>query len=167
MPDPTPRLTLGELAKQALAAEPAARTPLLMQLARGTRTPEQVAAVADLLLAGGKPGPAVALEWLPRLRPVLPDPLIARVVPLLSDRTIPAPLRVVAAARLIRDLPDKAEAVRPVVRAITAGLPPLRALERLRHLQHQVEKGRALDVLIDRREQRVKMDCPRCRVHLP
>jgi hypothetical protein len=167
MPDPTPRLTFGELAKQALAADPAARTALLIQLARGTRTSEQVAAVADLLLAGGKPGPAVALEWLPRVRPVLPDPLIARVVPLLSDRTIPASLRVVAAARLIRDLPDRAEAVRPVVRAITTGLSPLRGLERLRHLQHQVDRGRALDVLIDRREQRVKMDCPRCRVHLP
>src|SRR5262249_31872720 len=66
-----------------------------------------------------------------------------------------------------RDLPDKADAVRGVVKSITVGLSPLRALERLRHLQHQVEKGRVLDVLIERREQRVKMDCPRCGVRLP
>ncbi|HJZ53413.1 MAG TPA: hypothetical protein VKE74_00555, partial [Gemmataceae bacterium] len=168
MPDPPiPRVTLGDLAKQAVAAAPAARVPLVTQLARSTRTPEQVDALADLLLAGGNAGPAVALEWLARVRPPLPEALIARFVPFLSDRTIPAPVRVVAAARLLRDLPDKADAVRGVVKSITVGLSPLRALERLRHLQHQVEKGRVLDVLIERREQRVKMDCPRCGVRLP
>src|SRR5262249_59602430 len=131
------------------------------------RPPERVAALAALLRAGGNAGPAVARGASARPRPPLPEALSARFVPSRSDRTIPAPVRVVAAARLLRDLPDKADAVRGVVKSITVGLSPLRALERLRHLQHQVEKGRVLDVLIERREQRVKMDCPRCGVRLP
>jgi hypothetical protein len=167
MPDPTPRLTLGDLARQALAAAPAARTPLLVQLARATRTPEQLVAVADLLLAGGKHGPGVALEWLVRTHPAVPADLVVRVVPHLEAKAIPANLRVAAAARLIRDLPDKPDAIRHVVKGITSGLSPLRGIERLRHLQHQIEKGRALDHLIDRREQRVKVDCPRCKQRLP
>src|SRR5262249_4224967 len=107
MPDPPiPRVTLGDLAKQAVPAAPAAGVPLVPQPAGSTRRPGRVDALADLLLAGGNAGPAVALEWLARVRPPLPEALIARFVPFLSDRTIPAPVRVVAAARLLRDLPD-------------------------------------------------------------
>jgi hypothetical protein len=76
-------------------------------------------------------------------------------------------VRVAAAARVVRSLPDRPEAVRPVARALTARLSPLRKLERLRQLQHQLEKSRGLDALIERREQRVKVDCPRCHVRLP
>lgn len=167
MPDPVPRLTLGDLARQALAAAPAARSPLLVQLARATRTPEQLVAVADLLFAGGKHGPAIALEWLVRTSPVLPPELIARFVPILAERAIPTNLRVVASARLLRDLPDKADSVRPVAKSLVAGLSALRSLERLRHLQHQLDRSGALDQLIERRELRVRVDCPRCGVRLP
>lgn len=166
MPDPAPRLTLGDLARQALAAAPAARTPLVVQLARACRSPEQLAAVADLLLAG-KQGPGVALEWVVRTRPALPAELTAKLIPHLEAKAIPPALRVAAAARLMRDLPDTPDAVRPVVKALTTGRTPLQGLEQLRHLQHQLDRSRALDHLIDRREQRVKLDCPRCKVRLP
>jgi hypothetical protein len=167
-PQPSPRLTLGDLAAQALAAaEPGERLRLVGQLARGTRDPEQMAAVADLLLARPPDGDRAFLEWVARLRGPVPGSVLAKVVPLLSARRVPVPVRVATAARVLRAIPDRVAAVRPVTRALTRGLSPLRGLERLRQLQHQVETNRALDVLIDRREQRVKMDCPRCGVRLP
>src|SRR5207253_1055063 len=71
-----------------------------------------------------------------------------------------------AAARVLRSPPDRLASVRPVVKALTAGLTPLRRLERLRQLQHQLDRSRTLDALIERRERRVKMACPRCGVRL-
>src|SRR5438309_1938039 len=58
MPDSAPRRTLGELTRQALAAAAAReRNRLVEQLARITRPPEQITALADLLLAAGPPLP--------------------------------------------------------------------------------------------------------------
>src|SRR4051812_39830447 len=122
MSEPSPRLSLGDLARQALAADASTRAALVVQLVSGTRTSEQASGIAELLLTAGKSGPALALEWLARLRPVLPAALIARVVPVLSDKAVPPSVRVAAAARLIRDLPDKSEAIRPVVKSLTSGL---------------------------------------------
>lgn len=93
--------------------------------------------------------------------------LMARLLPLLSDPAVPTTAKVHAAAEVIRTGPDTLEAVRPVARALTRRLGPLRGLDRLRRLQNQLETSDALDALIDRREQRVKMDCPRCGVRLP
>src|SRR5262245_15097722 len=94
-------------------------------------------------------------------------PLVAAVLPLLSDADIPVPVRVAAAARVLRFIPDRRGPVRRVTRALTAGLSPGRGLARLRQLQNQVEKCDALDALIEARERRVKLACPRCRVRLP
>lgn len=169
MPEPpVPRLTLGDLANRVLeAADPAARVPLVAQLARGTRTAEQITGVAEHFLAAGPPGRRVLLEWVARVRADLPESVLDQLRPLLSDRKVPASVRILAAARALRSLPDKVEAVEPIARALTRGLSPLRRLERLRQLQHQTEKSRGLDLLIERREKRVKMDCPRCGVRLP
>jgi len=168
MPDPTPpRLTLGELANRVLAtADPAKRHGLVVQLARGARAADQLRAVADLFLAGGPAGRRAFLEWVGRLRGKVPAAVLAHVAPLLSDRTVPPAVRVLAAARVLRSSPDTAGAVRPVVRPLVAGLSGLRRLGRLRQLQHQTDKSRALDALIERRERRVRMDCPRCGVRL-
>lgn len=166
-PPPAPRLTLGELAQQALAAtEPAARLRLVVRLARATATAEQVTAVADRLLAGPG-GNRVLLDWLARVPAEVPAAVVAKAVPVVADRRVPIAVRVAAAARLIRAVPDRIATVRPITRAVSAGLPPIRGLERLRQLQHEVEHSKALDRLIDRRELRVKMDCPRCGVRLP
>lgn len=169
MTDPAPRLTLGDLADRALAAStPAERVSLVAQLARGTRTAEQIAAVAEWCLAPGPPaGRRVFLEWVARVRGPIPESVLALIKPLLSDRKIPPSVRVSAAARVLRSVPDRLEAVRPVTRALTARLSPARGLERLRQLQHQIETCDTLDTLIERREQRVKMDCPRCGLRLP
>src|SRR5690242_6283077 len=105
MPDP---LTLNDLVKQALAAtEPAARLRLVAELARATRDAEQMTAAADLFLAAGPDARRAALEWLARLRGPLPAALVARVLPLLSARQVPPSVRVAAAARLLRAVPDR------------------------------------------------------------
>src|SRR5690242_2103150 len=139
MPDP---LALNDLVKQALAATgPADRLRLVGELARATRDAPQMAAVADLLLAAGPGGQRAALQWVARLRGHLAAPLVAKVLPLLSARQVPPSVRVAAGARLLRAVPDRVASVRPITRALTAGLSPLRGLERLRQLQHQMEHG--------------------------
>jgi hypothetical protein len=89
------------------------------------------------------------------------------ILPLLADPSLPVSVRVAAAARVLRFLPDRMVPVRRVARALTAGLSPSRALDRLRQLQNHVETCAALDAIIDARERRVKLACPRCRVRLP
>src|SRR5436305_15169729 len=113
MPDSAPRRTLGELTRQALAAAAAReRNRLVEQLARITRTPEQITAVADLLLAAGPPGPRVFLEWVGRLRGAAPAPVLARVPSLVADRRLPVAARVAGAARFLRSSPDRPALVR-------------------------------------------------------
>ncbi|QJW93572.1 hypothetical protein [Frigoriglobus tundricola] len=92
--------------------------------------------------------------------------VVDRLLPLLGNARIPIGLRLAATARAVDALPDTARTVRPIVRAITAGLSPVRAIERLRHLQHLTERGHALDALVAVRERKVKMGCPRCGVRL-
>lgn len=168
MPDSSPRLTPGDLATRVLAtADSEARTSLIVQLAHGTRTPEQIATLADRFLAHRPSGHRVFLEWIAHVRVPLPDSLIAQLRPLLSDRTIPATVRVHAAARALTSLPDRPQAVMSIARPLTAGLSPLRRLERLRQLQHQVEQSKSLDAILERRELRLKMDCPRCGQRFP
>src|SRR4051794_10962291 len=91
-------------------------------------------------------------------------PLLLQLLPLLSDSRLPETVRISAAARALRLVPDRERPVRRIARALTTGLSPSRALDRLRQLQHQIEKCEVLDALIDRRERRVKLACPRCRI---
>lgn len=93
--------------------------------------------------------------------------LIRLLLPLLADVRLPLAVRIASAGRILQFIPDRALPVRRVVRAITAGLSPQKALDRLRQLQHEVEKCDSLDDLIAIRERRLKLSCPRCRVRLP
>jgi predicted RNA-binding Zn-ribbon protein involved in translation (DUF1610 family) len=102
------------------------------------------------------------VERVGQVRTPLSEAEIERLRPLLAVRSIPASLRVPAAARALASLPDTLASVRSIAKPLTHGVSPLRRLERLRHLQHQVETNRSLDTLIERREARLKMDCPRC-----
>jgi hypothetical protein len=93
--------------------------------------------------------------------------VVKQLLPLLGNNRIPVSVRIAAAARAIESLPDEVRSVRGVVRAVTARQSQAKALHRLRHLQHLIEKSRALDALVEQRERKVKMSCPRCRVRLP
>src|SRR5262245_27125203 len=115
--------------------------------------------------------PQQALAALVAQLAAAPRPARAKVLPLLlpllADNRLPPSVRVAAAARVLRALPDRIVPVRRVARALTVGLSPSRGLDRLRQLQNQIENCAALDAIIDTREQRVKLACPRCRVRLP
>lgn len=86
---------------------------------------------------------------------------------MLADAGIPVPIRVGAAARVLQFVHDRPGPVRRIIRPLIAGLTPSRALDRLRQVQNQIETCEALDALIDERERRVKLVCPRCRERLP
>lgn len=92
--------------------------------------------------------------------------LLPQLLPLLAEPRVALTVRLAAAARALRLLPDRRRPVRGVAKAVTAGVSSGRALERLRHVQNLTKKCHALDELIDAREQRVKMACPRCKVRL-
>jgi hypothetical protein len=93
--------------------------------------------------------------------------VVEQLLPLLNEKRVPLAVRMAAAARAVESLPDTPAAIRGVVAALTAGLSPSQALHRLRHLQHLTEKSDALDAAVEAREQKVKLDCPRCGVKLP
>src|SRR4051812_49195819 len=110
MPDPAPapRLTIGELARRALAAAGRReRTRYVERLARATRTPEHVGAVADLLLAAGPPGPAVFLLWVGELSGPIPPTVLDRARTLIADRKLPVSARVAGAAGLLHASLDR------------------------------------------------------------
>ena len=113
-------------------------------------------------LDAAPPASVVALQWLARWRGGLPPHLLRPVLPLLADHALPASVRFSAAARVLKCLPDTPAAIRPVVRALTAGLSPLRALHRVRELQDVLVQTRALDEWIERKEHRLHLVCPRC-----
>jgi hypothetical protein len=103
------------------------------------------------------------LEVTPRrTRPAV----VRLLLPLLASESLPLPVRIAAAARTLRFIPDRPAPVRRVARALTAGLAPVQIVERLRLLQNQIEKSRTLDELIETRERRIKLPCPRCRAQL-
>jgi len=161
------RVKLGELTDAALAdADPVAHAGFVADLALVTRTPDSVAAVADRLLTAGGRGRQVFLEWLALLRVRLPEAVLSRVPGALESNDIPEELRVRAAARALRSARSSREALDGIVEALTAGLTPLDALARLRAVQVRMRRSKALDALIDRRERRLRLSCPRCPARL-
>jgi hypothetical protein len=113
---------------------------------------------------------AALVQLMVRLR-VAPEAerpaAVEQLLPLLGDSRVPLGVRMAAAALAVESLPDTPEAIRGVVQAVTAGLTPARALHRLIHLQHITDGADALDAAVEAREQKVKLDCPRCGVQLP
>ncbi len=161
------RVKLGELTDAALAdADPVAHAGFVADLALVTSTADAVAAVADRLLADGDRGGRVFLEWVSRVRIRLPESVLGRLPPVLADANIPIDLRVRAAARAIRSSSNSRDALRRIAAAVTSGLSPLAALTRLRAVQARMRRSKALDALIERRERRLRVSCPRCQARL-
>src|SRR4051794_32711166 len=104
MAESLPRLTMGELANRVLASQDDARTALAVQLARGTRSPDQIEAMADRFLGAGDAGRQAFLEWIARVRAPLPQTTTRRIAALLSDRSISPAVRIQAAARLLKTI---------------------------------------------------------------
>lgn len=93
--------------------------------------------------------------------------LLEKVVRLLSDERIAWNVRRHAVARLLRLVPDRLRFVRPLVRALTRGLPRRQVWECLRWLQEEVPRCEALDRWVARWERRRRWRCPRCHLRLP
>lgn len=160
------RVKLGELTDAALAdADPVAHAGFVADLALVARTAEAVTAIADRLLADGDRGRLVFLEWLARLRVRLPDAVQARLPAILADALVPDDLRIRAAARTLRSSRTSRH-VSSVVGALVKSLTPLAALARLRAVQVRLRRSRMLDALIERREKRLRLSCPRCQIRL-
>jgi hypothetical protein len=86
---------------------------------------------------------------------------------LLSDERIAWNVRRQAAVRLLRLVPDRLRFVRPLVRALTRGLPRRQVWECLRWLQEEVPRCEALDRWVARWERRRRWRCPRCPLRFP
>jgi hypothetical protein len=166
-PEETPAVpsAVAELVRQVVAAaDRAGQQRALLKLTRvgaGVALP-----VLHLLARSGPDGPRLALEYVGRLPGKLPAELVRAALPLLADRSVPAAVRLAAAATLLGSVPDGPRAVGAVVRAATAGLSRGRALERMYQLQSRVETCDALDALVAVAEGRVRLRCPRCPARL-
>lgn len=164
------RVKLGELIDAALApASPEAHAGFVADLAAVTRTEDAITAVADRFHEEGDHGRRVFVEWLARLRVRAPAAVLEAVPPLLHDPTLPDDLRVRAAARALRSSRSPKDYLTRLAPALTAGVTPLAALARLRAVQGRLRRSRALDLLIARRERRLRLACPHCpaRLRLP
>lgn len=164
------RVKLGDLIDAALApASPEAHAGFVTDLAAVTRTEDAITAVADRFHAEGDRGRRVFLEWLARLRVRVPAAVLETVPPLLTDTTLPDEMRIRVAARALRSSRSPKDYLSRLAPALTAGLTPLAALARLRAVQGRLRRSHALDVLIARRERRLRLACPRCtsRLRLP
>ncbi|MFO0801352.1 MAG: hypothetical protein U0804_28130 [Gemmataceae bacterium] len=164
---PRGRVKLGELADAVLAdVDPVVHAGFVADLALVTRTEEAVTAVADRFVTEGDRGRLVFLEWLTRLRVRLPEAVRDQVLSILADSRLPGDLRVRAAARVLRSCRTSRSLIVSVVKSLTAGLTPLDSLARLRAVQARVRHSKALDTLIERRERRLRLTCPRCGARL-
>jgi hypothetical protein len=166
-PEETPAVppAVAELVRQvAAAADRAGQQRALLKLTRAGAA--DALPILRLLAGSGPDGPRLALEYVSRLSNKLPADLVRAALPLLADRSVPAPVRLAAAAALLHSVPDGPRAVGVVVRAATAGLSRSRSLERMYQLQSRVEKCDALDALVAVAEARVRLRCPRCPARL-
>jgi predicted RNA-binding Zn-ribbon protein involved in translation (DUF1610 family) len=158
---------VAEFVRQAAAAaDRPEQTRALLQLIQAVTTATVAGSVFRLLTRSGSGGLRLALEFLARLPWKIPADLIREATPHLTDRSIPLPVRLSAAAAILSSVPDEPRAVGTVVRAVTAGLTRSRALERMYQLQSRVEECEALDALVATSEGRVRMRCPRCPARL-
>ncbi len=166
-PEETPAVppAVAEMVRQVVTA--ADRPGQHRALLRLTRADADIAGpVFHLLLASEPDGPRLALEYVSRLPGQLSSDLVRAAIPPLSDRAVPAPVRLAAAAKLLDAVPDEPRAVGAVVHAATAGLSRSRALERMYQLQSRVEKCDALDATVAVAEGTVRLRCPRCPARL-
>ncbi|HSQ54835.1 MAG TPA: hypothetical protein VLM40_03745, partial [Gemmata sp.] len=115
--------------------------------------------------------PRIALQALVERLAATPrgrrTPVVIEILPFLADGRLTPAMRIAAAAGVLRAIPDRPRPVRRVVRALTVGLSRGLALARLRMLQRQLTRSRALDRLVAARERRLVVQCPRCKARLP
>jgi hypothetical protein len=160
MPD-EPADPLIAAARTIAAADRAGRINGLRQLSEWAAKQNRAVPAFQALLRAGSP--KLALEFLVRYPGEMPRSLVLLAAPLLPQNDVPVGVRLQLAAKFLSILPDRREAVGPIVRAATAGLNRRRTLQRLIALQNRVEACTALDAIVADTEAKVRFPCPVCK----
>jgi hypothetical protein len=111
-------------------------------------------------------GQRLALEIALRLPLPLPESVCRLIQPALGSARFPVPLRLNVAAQVLRSLPADSPLVGDLLKAVTKGLAPPRAAERLRFIQQRVPGHAAVQWLSDELGKQAAIPCPRCDVKL-
>lgn len=159
MPTPTDPILAAAVAK-IVAADADAQLRGITQFASWTMKRNQPLPAFQALVAID---PKLALAYVLQIDGPVPGSLVLMAAPLLQQKAIPASLRVSVAAKFLSALPDRREAVGPIVRSVTAGLNKRRSLDRLYSIQRRVAKCDSLDAIVAETEARVRLQCPVCR----
>ena len=159
MPTPTDPIHAAAVAKIVAAEGDAQRRGITQFAAWSMKRNQPLTAFQSLLAID----PKLALAFVERIDGPVPGSLVLMAAPLLQHKAIPASLRVAVAAKFIGALPDRREAVGPIVRSVTAGLNKRRSLDRLYSIQRRVAKCDALDAIVAETEARARLQCPVCR----
>ena len=93
--------------------------------------------------------------------------LLKTAVHWLADEQIDWDVRRQIVVRWLRLVPGRLHIVRPLVRALTRGLPRRQVWECLRWLREKVPRCEILDRWVARWERRRRWRCPRCQIRLP
>lgn len=134
----------------------------LEELARRTRWRPDTLAIFQQLAGSSERGVTLALDYLARLPKPIPLEMLRLALPMLSDKTLPAGVRLAATGKLLASVPDRPEAIRPILHAATRGLSRSRILEWLIQLQSRVRRCESLDRAVLMTEVSVKLRCPKC-----
>src|SRR5262245_51974878 len=183
-PGPDAWATLEAIAREEHGPRADAFLSALVGQALGRVSPEEqpavIAAAAGAIVAGGGGPSLIPLltadpETTPRLLAValaarLPPPLephvLRALLPLLTDRNLPAGLNLELAAVLLRSTGKEGEGASEVFRALIEGLGKARSVDRLRELEQLIGPSTTLEQLASPIEDQIRMTCPRCSVEL-
>jgi hypothetical protein len=137
-------------------ADLAARSPRLGRLLEGMLTQDEGPLDhlgRQLAAQVGARSPAFAKET------------VAKLAPLIGDKTIPRSLREDLVATLLRQAENPKKAI-DYLRKFVEGSGKLRAIERLNRLELRIGRLPAIDEVRGALQQRVRMHCPRCGIEL-
>jgi hypothetical protein len=108
----------------------------------------------------------LALAVVARMPLPIPSSLIAAVRPLLMDTRLSENTHIGAAAALVHTLGQDNAETNEVLGALVAGLPKVKAVERLRRLQEHFGAAPTIEQFRSRIEDLIRMRCPRCTVEM-
>jgi hypothetical protein len=147
--------------------QPANRGEVITALAQTAAVSGCSLRLLTLLTAGpSEASRQLALAVVARLPLPIPSSLISAVRPLLMDTRLPEGTHIGAAAALVHTLGQDNAETNEVLGALVAGLPKVKAVERLRRLQEHFGPAPTIEQFRSRIEDLIRMRCPRCPVEM-
>jgi hypothetical protein len=108
----------------------------------------------------------LALAHLAKLPPPLEPLLFQPAEALLLDRRLPAEGQLALAALLLRSVQPHDPRATDFLQTMIGGLGKSRSIERLRELEQRTGRHPAIEAIVVRLEERLRMACPRCGVEM-